>query len=260
LFESEILSNVRVADDLYLLTFRAPEIALRAQPGQFVHVRCNKGEHPFLRRPFSIYLVERETGMVKVLYKTVGIGTALLAEKRKGEQLDVLGPLGKGFNSKAVQKSALLIGEGAGLASLMFLAEDLRKRGVEVSAILGGQRETVHIGKRYFKALGVKVETVEGDTKKEEYQREMAELFREALGKGVDRAFGCGSNHLLALTAHVARMLKIPYEVSIYQNMACGVGACLCCVRKIREEGKLTYKLVCKDGPVFNAEEVVWEV
>ena len=258
LVEAEILSNVKVAGNIYHLTFKAPEIALKAQPGQFIHVRCTDRYDPLLRRPFSVYMANHRAGTVEILYKVVGAGTAALAGKRRGETLSVLGPLGKGFNVEGVQDSALLVGEGVGTASLMLLARELRRCKVKVDAILGGKTKEEIIGEDLLKALGVTVRTVWG--KRKEYQQEMVNLFEEALKGGVKQAFGCGSNHLLAETARIAGRLKASYQVSLYQAMACGIGACLCCARKFRKGAQTMYRLVCKDGPVFNSQEVLWEV
>jgi len=254
----EILANERVAPEAWKMVFRFHGIAGRVEPGQFVHVRCGEYFDPLLRRPFTIYRV-RDESHIEIVYKVVGRGTALLSKMRPGSFLDVLGPLGRGFTIPKSCKSAILIGEGIGVASLVYLGEKLSKLGIRTRAILGGEGEEEVIGKKELSSLGISTHIVCGE--KQRYQEGIKELLKDFLKKeGADQVFGCGSNHLLAKTFKVAEAYGVPYQVSLYQNMACGLGACLCCARKFRLGSEIVHRLVCKDGPVFNAYEVIWEV
>jgi dihydroorotate dehydrogenase electron transfer subunit len=240
------------------MVFRAPQIAGEAKPGQFVHVRCANQFDPLLRRPFSIYKVDERKGNVEIAYKMVGKGTTLLSGKRPGELLEVLGPLGRGFTIKGV-KSALLVGEGVGVASLMHLAGKLTGLKIPTQAIVGVKKRDEMVGEEDFKTFGVKVRILHGGER--EYQEALGGLMEELLREEeVTHAFGCGSNHMLAITSQIAERHDIPYQVSLYQNMACGIGACLCCARKFKSDFGVAYRLVCRDGPVFDSREVVWEV
>lgn len=240
------------------MVFRAPQIAIEAKPGQFIHIRCTDQFDPLLRRPFSIYRVDEQEGNVEIAYKIVGKGTSLLSGKRSGELLEVLGPLGRGFTIKGV-KSALLIGEGIGVASLMYLTDKLTRLKIPVQAIVGVKNRDEMVGEEDFKTFGIKVRILHGGER--EYQEALGKLMEKLLGEEeVTHAFGCGSNHMLAKTSQITERHGIPYQISLYQNMACGIGACLCCARKFKSDFGVAYRLVCRDGPVFDSREVLWEV
>lgn len=236
------------------MAFEAGEVALKAEPGQFIHVRCTSQLDPYLRRPFSVYRVHGK--VVEVVYRVVGRGTLLLTRLRRGDLLDVFGPLGRGFTIGL--SPALLVGEGSGIASLVYLAERLSQLGVPAQAILAAESRDEIIAEEELGILGLKVRTVYG--RKEEYQERVERLVEEALrGKEALQVYGCGSNHLLARVSRVAWKYNTPCQVSLYQNMACGIGACLCCARKFKSNSRVVYRLVCREGPVFNSREVLWE-
>jgi len=141
----EIILNEEIAQGIYLLRLRADKVAESANPGQFLHVKCTKGPHPLLRRPFGIADAQRKEGTSDIIYRVVGEGTSILSQKRPGEVLDIMGPLGRGFPSPPPGTLPLIVGGGVGVAPLLFLAKELSKvAGLEGRAFLGfsSARET----------------------------------------------------------------------------------------------------------------------
>jgi len=261
---AKILSNDCVAKEHYKLSFKASRLAKEARAGQFVTVRCvSEPLDPFLRRPFSIYRVDGER--VEILYKVVGRGTALMSRMRGGDVIDVFGPLGNGFWLRDGLQAAVLVGEGVGVATVMHLAQDLyeKHRVVEAVALVGAKSADLLLGLQDFRSYGVDVEAFAGKDDWS-YQNGLVDSLSRRVegyrreGKVV-AIYACGSNHLLSDISNVAARHGVPCQVSLYTNLACGIGACLCCVRRFRDEkGGIAYKRVCKDGPVFDASEVVW--
>ena len=261
---TQILSNECVAKEHYKLSFKAPQLAKEARAGQFITIRCVSEQlDPFLRRPFSIYKVIGES--VEILYKVLGRGTAIMSRMRAGEVIDILGPLGNGFWLRDGLDVAILVGEGVGVATVMHLAQDLyeKHKDVERVAFVGAKSADLLLGIQDFKQYGVDVEAIAGRDDWS-YQKSLLELLSKRIedytrkGKTV-AVYACGSNHLLSDISDIAARYKVPCQVSLYTNMACGMGACLCCVRRFRDEKRgIIYKRVCKDGPVFEAKEVVW--
>jgi dihydroorotate dehydrogenase electron transfer subunit len=263
-FLAEILSNECVAKEHYKLAFKAPQLAREARAGQFITIRyVSESFDPFLRRPFSIYRVDGDR--VEILYKVVGRGTALMSRMRAGEMIDVLGPLGNGFWLKDDVDVVILVGEGVGVATVMHLAQDLyeKRKDIERVAFVGAKSPDLLLGTQDFKRFGVEVEALAGKDDWS-YQPVLVESLDRRIegyrrnGKVV-AIYACGSNHLLSDISNIAARYGVPCQVSLYTTMACGIGACLCCVRKFRDAtGGIVYKRVCKDGPVFEAKEVVW--
>lgn len=249
----EILRQRRTGPYLHL-TLRAPAIARRARPGQFVTVRIPGRDAPFWRRPFSICRAAR--GRVELLIKVVGPGTLALAALRAGDGLDVLGPLGCGF-TLAGREDRILVGGGYGIAPLLFLAERLREGGRKVTVLQGGRCAEDLLLRQEFKLSGAPVVCTTEDGSAGRRGR-VTVLLEERLhaGRGPVRIAACGPHAMLAAVAKLAARYEAPAEVSLEALMACGLGVCNGCVQKVAG----VYRRVCHDGPVFAAQEVAWDV
>lgn len=246
----KILSNIKVGDSYYKMTLDAPYVAKHATPGQFVQVRCSDGFDPLLRRPFSIHRLVFNQGM-EVLYEVIGRGTEILSRKKKGEYLDVLGPLGKGFTLPRTSSRVTIIAGGIGVAPLVFLAEALKKKNIKTAVLIGAKTKSLVLCEKDFKKLGFEtyITTDDGTRGSKGF---VSKLFKPETGT---MAYACGPNPMLKCIAGVCKRKRIDCEVSLEEKMACGIGACLGCSVKIKSGRN---KLACKDGPVFKAIDIVW--
>ena len=249
----KILQNRQVALHAYKMTLAAPAIAKGAKPGQFIVVRTIDLSQPLLRRPFGIHSVKVPN--MDILYELAGLGTKLLSQKMAGEYLDVIGPLGNGFDLQAARP--VLISGGLGVAPLVFLAEKLKRQ--KPIVLLGARTKTHILCDKEFKALGCDVKIATDDGSKG-YKGFISDLLMTYLPsqegdlKLMTNIYACGPNPMLKAIAGIASQRNIPAQVSLEEHMACGIGACLgCVVNTTRGQ-----KRACKDGPVFDAREIVW--
>ncbi len=250
--KAEIRQNHQVKADYFKMELICPGIAIDALPGQFVMIRTSDKNGPLLRRPFSIHdlIWEGDTPMgVALLYRVVGPGTAILSKAKPGENLQVLGPLGKGFQTKANLDSVCLVAGGIGVAPLVFLARSLAGAGGGLCLIGGRTREDVLCGE-IFESLGmdVRVATDDGSLGTRGL---VTGLLHELIQSGKARnVFTCGPEPMLKVVADMCLDADIPCQVSLETIMACGMGACLGCA--ISGPGRKILH-VCKDGPVMDA-------
>jgi len=262
----KILSKEEVAPNIFLIKLSAPSVAQEALPGQFIHIRCSKGDYPLLRRPLSIHRVDKEKGEIYILFQVMGEGTRLLAQKEVGDNLDILGPIGNGFNIYPGNKKIIIIGGGIGVAPLLALCEESIRKGKEVRVLIGALKKELVIGEENFRNLGAKVDVATDDGS---YKRKglVTDLLEGIIKEGwlADQIFACGPKLMLKKIVEVSLEAHIDCQVSLEERMACGIGACLGCVCKIKtrdkKEGKVKYefKRVCVDGPIFEGSEVVWD-
>ncbi|MCL2351542.1 MAG: dihydroorotate dehydrogenase electron transfer subunit [Firmicutes bacterium] len=274
LFDAEILFNAEIKPGIFDLRLYAPEIAGSALPGQFVSVYPDSPRN-ILPRPFSV--CGAENGAVRIVYKTVGEGTAQIAGKREGERLRVGGPMGCGFRPPG-GKSVLLVGGGVGAPPLLFLARKLRKErpGAVIAAAMGFRTAAQVILEAEFNEFcdSVIISTDDGSLGEKGSVVEAIRAF--ASGGKEEPPFSeicaCGPKPMLGAIAAYAREKGAPCQVSLEERMACGIGACLGCAVRIRncaDAGSCPgtrnggeapyYKRVCADGPVFDAREVAWD-
>ena len=233
--------------------------ASQARPGQFLMIRTGDTTVPLLRRPISLHDGNGRT--LDIFFQTAGRGTALLAAKKEGETLDILGPLGNGFDlSGPLEKEpAWLIGGGRGIAPLFFLGRILRERGARVRVFYGGRTLADLPLRAKLAAAGLEVlgSTDDGSFGYHGFITALlaAELERSRPG----RLFICGPDPMMEKAADLALALALPAQVSLESMMGCGFGACWGCVKRIRREGDARWRKICEDGPVFRAEEIIWE-
>jgi dihydroorotate dehydrogenase electron transfer subunit len=250
-----ILEHKEIADNMMWLSFEAPE-NLTYSPGQFLHIRVTDGVDHLLRRPISLCKVAGEDRKaIGVAYRVGGKGTRLLQQKKPGDALDVLGPLGKGFPIHEGDRHALLIGGGIGVPPLVELADQLTQRGVKVTSIVGFQSKRVAILIEELGRYGeVLVATNDGSLGLQGF---VTDCMTEELLASADRFYACGPTPMLK--AVQAKLVgKVAGYLSLEERMGCGIGACMACVTScVLEDGSVGYKKVCKEGPVFPAPEVV---
>jgi len=264
----KILSRKEVAPDIYLMKLKAPEIVQDALPGQFIHIKCSKGNYPLLRRPLSIHRIVKEEGEIYILFQVVGEGTKLLTQKEVGDNLDILGPIGNGFNIYPESKKIIIIGGGIGVAPLLALCEESIRKGKEVRVLIGALNKELVIGEENFRKLGAKVD-VATDDGSYKYKGLVTDLLEGSIREGwlADQIFACGPKLMLKKINEIALEVNINCQVSLEERMGCGIGACLGCVCKIKAKEKnnnqnqikYIYKRVCVDGPIFEGSEVVWD-
>lgn len=235
---------------LLRLTDSDPLPAMR--PGQFVEVRVDASPSTFLRRPISIHFVDRSRNELHLLVAVVGDGTRRLAALHAGDTLNVVMPLGNGFSSVASGR-VLLVGGGVGVAPLLYQGSVLREAGVNVTFLLGARTGRDLLLLDAFRRYGrVFVTTEDGSEGERGFVTQHSVLQTDRF----DLIQTCGPTPMMRAVAHYARQADIPCEVSLENMMACGLGACLCCVEKT-VDGNLC---VCKDGPVFNINRLLWQV
>jgi dihydroorotate dehydrogenase electron transfer subunit len=256
---AEVLSNAPVNAEYRHLVVRHGAPFTNATPGQFFQLLCppTGDEQPFLRRPMSLYGVDPAKGEIEFLYKVTGIGTRGLARLAPGQGLDLMGPLGVGFTLDAQWRSIVVVGRGAGLATLAPLAKTAKLMGIDVTAILSARRPELLVSVERFEQQGSKVfavTDVEGTSGPAHVERIVRGLIAE---NRCDAFFTCGSSRLLRVLQKLAREFKRPGQVAMEQQMACGLGLCYCCVRDFNIGGELVHRRVCWDGPTFDLLEAL---
>lgn len=244
--------------DYIRISLKSPQIAMKAAPGQFIMIRITPNSHPLLRRPFSINSVER--GDIAIFFQKSGLGTNLLSLKKKGDRLDILGPLGKGFNLKGAfsDKKITLIGGGRGIAPLFFLAQSLAGKKAKINIFYGGKTSYDLPLKEKFKAIGLNVlcSTEDGSSG---YKGVITDQFSSQIRDlQPDKIYACGPEAMLKKVIGISDKENIPAEVSLESIMGCGFGACWGCVKRIKKEGEKSWMRICKEGPVFPAEQIIW--
>lgn len=255
-----IEDNRQVGPRLHLMVLSAPEIAGSVAPGQFVHMKLPRMDDHILRRPFSVYAADPQAGTLEILYQVVGFGSDHMTGLRPGEEVEMIGPVGHGWAVPAGVKRALVVAGGVGAAPLFMLTQELSARGVQVDVVLGAQTEDALVCRsRYQDLLGFCPDcaTDDGSFGRKGFCTSLVDdaLARAAEeGKPYDYLAVCGPEPLMKIVAAKAQEAGVFAQVSLEKRMACGVGACLSCVVDT-VEGK---KRSCVDGPVFNAQEVLW--
>ena len=246
--KSTVQSVSEFQPGLFLLKVYSPSIAASAQPGQFCNIKVSETTVPLLRRPFSISDVEEE--IVSFMFNIFGEGTRILAEKRVGETLNILGPLGHGFEMQGDYETAIFAAGGMGSAPFPFLAKRMQED-KRIISFVGGRSS------KFVITQGLPNPLIATDDGSLGTRGNVVELLRENIEHGGKvRIFGCGPTPMLKALQKFALEKKLDCQLSTETAMACGFGICQGCpIESVEENEK--YLLVCKDGPVFNAEEIV---
>ncbi|MCK4563536.1 MAG: dihydroorotate dehydrogenase electron transfer subunit [Verrucomicrobia bacterium] len=261
--KTTVVEHHNFQGDYRILRLASPEIGPLVKPGQFLHLLIPRLGDRILRRPFSIYKADAEG--IAILYKPVGRGSEAMRPLRPGDMVDIIGPLGNGYPELAEGKIPVLVAGGYGNAALYLKAKELPVKGI---AFFGGRTAEDILCVDEFKALGwdVRPSTDDGSLGTKglvtaAFDPWMQELGARSGEQGVEKIelFVCGPNPMLKAMGDRAIENDFTAWLSMDKNMACGVGACLTCVIKRKTADGWEWARCCKDGPVFESREIIWE-
>ena len=245
-----IVSQKCIGTDIYDMVLSFPKGAKEAKPGQFIAMYCEDGTK-LLPRPISICGIDAEKGTLRVVYRIAGEGTRLFSEMKEGDSLEVLGPLGNGFTMK--EEKAIIVGGGIGIPPMLELAKQLS---CEKTVVLG-YRDELFLKDEFESYADVVVATEDGSCGT---KGTVIDAIKEASVDG-KVIYACGPMLMLKALAEYAEAHDMEAQISLEERMACGIGACLGCICKTKKKDHHTNvnnQRICKDGPVFDAKEVVF--
>jgi len=242
----KIVGKEMFGEHYFTLTLQHPDRLPEIEAGQFVEVEVPGNKQVMLRRPISIHDVDPDANSLTLLVQIVGKGTRTLAQLQVGDSLNLVYPLGHGFSIEG--NRVLLVGGGAGIAPLLHLSKCFNSKGIQPTILLGGRTAALIPVRDAFKPYGTLGFSTEDGSLGEKGLVTHHSLF----SSNYDHIYTCGPTPMMKAVARFARDHKINCEVSLENMMACGVGACLCCVCDT-DEG---HKCVCKEGPVFNINQL----
>ncbi|HHW47434.1 MAG TPA: dihydroorotate dehydrogenase electron transfer subunit [Clostridiaceae bacterium] len=233
-------------------------IAENALPGQFVNIRSCEGINTLLRRPISILRVDRDKGAFDIVFQVRGKGTGMLAMKKAGDTVDIIGPLGKPFFINESFRKIAVVGGGIGIFPLLFLLKEMQS--AEKTVFLGFRnKECIVLSDDFEKACdSLHIATDDGSAGRKGL---VTGLLEESLDNGqtFDIIYACGPGPMLKKVAYLAKKHNIRCQVSLEQRMGCGIGACLVCACKTKQGDDWDYSHVCKDGPVFWSDQIIFD-
>ncbi|RHJ91424.1 dihydroorotate dehydrogenase electron transfer subunit [Parabacteroides bouchesdurhonensis] len=255
ILDMKVSENHRLHKNYCLLKLTSDQQLPDMIPGQFVEVRVDNSPTTFLRRPISINYIDKETNELWLLIQLVGDGTKKMAEYRIGDIVNILLPLGNGFTipkSEQKKEKLLLIGGGVGTAPMLYLGAILKNAGFEPTFLLGARSKDDILQIDQFERFGTVYVTTEDGTLGEKGYVTNHSILTD---KHFDRIYTCGPKPMMMAVAKYAASESITCEVSLENTMACGIGACLCCVEK---DNQGHHVCVCTEGPVFNINKLTW--
>ncbi len=278
--ESKIIDHQHYDDDIGILRLESLKCSESALPGSFIHLKCN--EELLMRRPFSI-MKTKKGEWIEVLYKSLGLGTQALENLKKGDQVNFMGPIGKGFEIVEEKRTPVLIGGGIGIPPLIFLLDEIKKNKSMKPFVFFGSETKLPFkyspSKILIKGLPshiiASVDFIEANnipsrlssTKDfpgfhQGYIHELVEIWLKSLDKNKIEElsiFSCGPKPMLREISYLAKQYNIPCQISVEEHMACAVGGCAGCIIKVKENERISAKRVCVDGPVFDAATIYYE-
>jgi dihydroorotate dehydrogenase electron transfer subunit len=258
--KDRIVKAEKLTDNIHKLTIESEYIASTASAGQFVNILCSERSRAMLRRPISICSVDREKSCYDIVFQVKGVGTELLAQNRSGGELDVIGPLGKGFDLDEKYKSIAVVGGGIGIFPLLFLLADSKAH--VKNAYLGFRNKELVVLEDEFStyAGSMKITTDDGSYG---YNGFVTDLIKKDMeNQKYDMIYSCGPIPMLKKISRLAEESGTECQISLEQRMGCGFGACLVCACKTKtktNDDGWQYSHVCKDGPVFSSRDIIWE-
>ena len=254
----KLVKKEKLKEDIYKFSVYSEEMCKLAKPGQFLEVKVIKGIEPLLRRPISIYNVNKEENLIEFIFQVKGKGTNILAEVETGKELDIIGPLGNGVFDIKDYKNVAIIGGGIGTFPLYELSKNLYGKS-NVNMYLGFRNKDFVVLEEEFSKVSnnLIITTDDGSYKEQGYA---INKLKEDIENGniPEIIYACGPLPMLRAVQKLAIEKDIPCQISLEEKMACGLGVCLGCAVKMAttDSETVTYKHVCKDGPVFWATEV----
>jgi len=247
---SPVVETKQVHENIFIQKLHSPEIARLIKPGQFLNIRVSENTFPLLRRPFSICDVDGDN--IFLMFNILGEGTKILSHKQPGDLIDILGPLGNGFNLDGDYETAIIVAGGLGAAPFPFLTRELKGK-KDILSFVGGRTKLDVI------TYGLDNLNLSSDDGSIGYKGNVVQSLENNLSKieiGSSKVFACGPNAMLRVLKDFCLKNKLDCEVSTECAMACGFGICQGCpIESTSNSDK--YLLVCKDGPVFNVKDVV---
>jgi dihydroorotate dehydrogenase electron transfer subunit len=257
LYRATVLSHTAAGRGYFRILLRAPELAATALPGQFVMLRVSENLDPLLARPFGISSVPAKSS-IEILYRVVGRGTTLLTKRKAGEHVDVLGPLGRGFPLPDKNMTLVMVAGGSGFPPLHFLAQRAR---CSTHLFLGSRDKDCLPPAGILKSFRdvcatVHVATDDGSRGTKGMTTDVLNAFLTKMERKADLVLcACGPHAMLSAVTRIATEHTVPCYVSMEERMACGLGACMGCSIPMKAGG---YKRACKEGPVFDAQDIDW--
>jgi dihydroorotate dehydrogenase electron transfer subunit len=250
------LRDVQSWGDHVRFVVDAPSVGRDARPGQFVMAKVSDGTAPLLRRPLGLH--DADANGFELFFRVAGQGTALLSQKRPGDRLDVIGPLGRGFTVATRGRTAWLVGGGRGIAPLFFLARALKAAGARPVVFYGGKSLAEIPLRGRFEQAGfeVRCSTDDGGFG---FAGFVTALFEKELAtEKPDIVYACGPDAMMKSLAALTAGRGIPAEFSLESIMGCGVGACWGCVHRIKDDHGDGWIKICEEGPVFPGGRILW--
>jgi len=248
-----ILENRVLNKDTFILYLKDDESINELVPGQFVEVLVKDSTSTFLRRPISIHDVDKENNIISLFIKIVGDGTRKLSQLKANDSLNVMYPLGNGFSLEK-KDQVLLVGGGCGIAPLLYLARWMSEQKVDVHILLGGKTSDDLLQIDEYEKYGTVFLTSEDGSKGQQGFVTQHSILKS--DRNYQMIYSCGPEPMMKSVAKWAREQNVDCEVSLENTMACGIGACLCCVT----ETKNGNQCVCTEGPVFNINDLKWQI
>lgn len=257
ILNEKVESVEKLSESIYKMTINSEYIVNRAKPGQFVNIKCCDGINALLRRPISICNVDKDNKTIDIVFQIKGVGTEYLSKKRMGDKVDLIGPLGNPFTILKKHKNIAVIGGGIGVFPLLYLLNGVTA--TKKAAFLGFRNKDFVVLKDEFKKACDKlcISTDDGSTG---YNGLITELLEEHIKDNkFDIIYTCGPTPMIKKVVEIAKKDGIRCQVSLEQRMGCGIGACLVCACKTKSDDGWKYSHVCKDGPVFWSDEVIFD-
>lgn len=256
--KAKLLKKEELKPEIFKFSVQADEIVNTARPGNFIEIRVNDDIEPFLRRPISIYNMDKEKGILEFIFQVKGKGTTILAKRNEGEAIDIVGPLGFGTFKYSSYENLAIIGGGIGVFPLYELAKNAKNENKNVNTYLGFRNKDLVVLENEFTQVSsqLTITTDDGSYSQKGFAIDFLKKDIEA-GK-IDSIYACGPLPMLRAVRELALEKNIPCQISLEERMACGLGVCLGCAVKTAKSSKEApeYWHVCKAGPVFQAKDV----
>ena len=251
--QAKLIKKEQLKEDIFKFSLDAKEIVELAKPGQFIEIRVTEGIDPFLRRPISIYNMDKENGILEIIFRVQGKGTDILSKRKEEELVDIIGPLGYGTFKFEGYKNIAILGGGIGVFPLYELAKQA-KEVTKVNTYLGFRNKEAIVLEEEFENISDKLVITTDDGSYKIYGFAINELKKDIENENIDCIFACGPLPLLKAVQSLAKEVNIPCQISLEEKMGCGIGVCLGCAVEVTTGG---YEYVCKQGPVFDSNRVI---
>ena len=256
--KAKLLKKEELKPGILKFSVQADEIVSTAKPGNFIEIRVNDDIEPFLRRPISIYNMNKENGILEFIFQIKGKGTTILARRNEGELIDIVGPLGFGTFKYSSYENLAIIGGGIGVFPLYELAKSAKNENKNVNTYLGFRNKDLVVLENEFKKVSNQL-TITTDDGSYAQKGFAIDFLKKDIEDGkIDGIYACGPLPMLRAVRELAIEKNIPCQISLEERMACGLGVCLGCAVKTAKSPREApeYWHVCKAGPVFQAKDV----